>query len=66
MSRCWTEHIKQSDNFYVRGVYSDEQKAQFRKEAFIPDGVSLELDHFGEFYEKRKELLKAKLRQLLG
>lgn len=45
---------------------NDEQKARFRKEALIPDGVSLELDHFGEFYEKRKELLKAKLRQLLG
>lgn len=45
---------------------NDEQKARFCKEAFIPDGVSLELDHFGEFYERRKELLKAKLQQLLG
>lgn len=45
---------------------NDEQKAVFRKEALIPEGVSLELEHFGEFYEKRKELLMGKIRQLLG
>lgn len=45
---------------------NDEQKAVFRKEALIPEGVSLELEHFGEFYEKRKELQMGKIRQLLG
>lgn len=45
---------------------NDEKKAVFRKEALIPDGVSLELEHFGEFYEKRKALLMDKIRQLLG
>lgn len=45
---------------------NDEQKAKFCKEAFIPDGVSLELENFEEFYEKRKGLLTAKIRQLLG
>lgn len=45
---------------------NDEQKAEFCKEALIPDGVSLELDKFEEFYEKRKALLTAKIRQLLG
>lgn len=45
---------------------NDEQKAVFRKEALIPDGVSLELEHFGEFYEKRKALLMDTIRQLLG
>lgn len=45
---------------------NDEQKAVFRKEALIPEGVSLELEHFGEFYEKRKALLMDKIRQLLG
>ena len=45
---------------------NDEQKAVFRKEALIPDGVSFELEHFGEFYEKRKALLMDKIRQLLG
>ena len=38
----------------------------FRKEALIPDDVSLELENFEEFYEKRKELLTTKIRQLLG
>ena len=45
---------------------NDEQRAMFRKEALIPDDVSLELENFEEFYEKRKELLTAKIRQLLG
>lgn len=45
---------------------NDEQKAEFCKEALIPDGVSLELENFEEFYEKRKVLLTAKIRQLLG
>lgn len=44
---------------------NDEQKALFRKQALIPDGVSLELDHFDEFYEKRKAILVQKLRDLL-
>ena len=45
---------------------NDEQKADFCKEALIPEGVSLELENFEEFYEKRKALLTAKIRQLLG
>ncbi len=45
---------------------NDEQKAMFRKTALIPDGVSLELEQFGEFYEKRKLLLMDKIRELLG
>lgn len=45
---------------------NDEQKAKFCKEALIPDGVSLELENFEEFYVKRKGLLTAKIRQLLG
>ena len=45
---------------------NDDQKAKFRKEAFIPDDVGLELEHFEEFYEKRKELLAEKIRQILG
>ena len=47
-------------------IIMDEQKAEFCKNAFIPDGVSLELENFEEFYEKRKALLTAKIRQLLG
>jgi uncharacterized protein with ParB-like and HNH nuclease domain len=44
---------------------NDEQKAKFCKEAFIPDDVSLELEHFDEFYEKRKAILTEKIRVLL-
>lgn len=45
---------------------NDYQKTEFCKQAIIPDGVSLELEHFDEFYEKRKEILATKLRELLG
>lgn len=45
---------------------NDAQKAAFCEQAFIPDGVSLELDKFEEFYEKRKSILADKLRELLG
>lgn len=45
---------------------NDDQKAEFCKEAIIPDGVSLELEHFDEFYEKRKAILTEKIRALLG
>ena len=45
---------------------NDEQKAEFCKEALIPEGVSLELENFAEFYEKRTVLLTSKIRQLLG
>ena len=44
---------------------NDEQKATFRKQAIIPDGVSLELDSFDEFYEKRKAVLVQRIRELL-
>lgn len=44
---------------------NDEQKVAFRKQAIISDGVSLELDHFEEFYEKRKDLLIQRIRDLL-
>lgn len=45
---------------------TDEQKAEFCKEAMIPDGVSLEIEHFEEFYNKRKDILAARIRALLG
>ena len=44
---------------------NDEQKAEFRKQAIIPDGVSLELEHFDEFYGKRKAVLMDRIRALL-
>ena len=45
---------------------NDEQKAEFCKQAIIPDGVSLELEQFEEFYEKRKAVLMDRIRALLG
>ena len=45
---------------------NDEQKAKFRKDAMIPDGVSLEIENFEEFYNKRKEMLATRIRALLG
>lgn len=45
---------------------NEEQRIIFRKQALIPDGVSLEIEHFDEFYNARKELLSLKLKRLLG
>lgn len=44
---------------------NDDQKVDFRKQAIIPDGLSMELEYFDEFYEKRKAILTARIRQLL-
>lgn len=44
---------------------TDEQKQAFYKKSIIPQDVSLEFDNFEEFYEKRKELLKEKILELL-
>ena len=45
---------------------NDEQKAEFCKEALIPEGFSLELENFEEFYEKRKALLTSKNSSAVG
>ena len=44
---------------------TDEQKQEFYKKSIIPQDVSLEFDDFKEFYEKRKQLLKEKILELL-
>ena len=44
---------------------NDEQKKIFYSQALIPEGVSLEIDKFNEFYEKRKQLLTEKIKKLL-
>lgn len=44
---------------------NNEQKAEFCKQAIIPEGVSLELENFDEFYEKRKVILATRIHQLL-
>lgn len=45
---------------------NDAQKADFYKQAIIPEGVSLEIEHFEELYNKRKEMLAARIKALLG
>ncbi len=50
-------------NFF--NCMNEEQQEIFRKQSLIPDNVSLELEDFEDFYEKRKELLKEKLTALL-
>jgi len=45
---------------------NEEQRAEFCKQAMIPDGVSLEIEHFEEFYNKRKDILAKKIKALLG
>ncbi len=45
---------------------NDDQKTVFLKQAIIPGGLSLEFEHFDEFYDKRKAILTEKIRALLG
>ncbi len=45
---------------------NEGQRQLFMSQAIIPDGVSLELQYFGDFYEKRKEELEKRVRELLG
>ena len=42
------------------------QKKDFLNQAMIPEGVSFELKYFETFYEKRKELLREKIKDLLS
>lgn len=45
---------------------NDEQKVKFRENAIIPDDASLEIENFEDFYNKRKEMLAKRIRDLLG
>lgn len=44
---------------------NDDQKSEFNKQAIIPEGISLELENFDEFYERRKAVLMNRIRVLL-
>ncbi len=44
---------------------NNEQQEAFLKEAMIPDGASLQLEDFEEFYEQRKALIARQLMNLL-
>jgi hypothetical protein len=42
------------------------RKQIFINSGIIPEGVSLEIEHFEELYNKRKEMLAARIKALLG
>ena len=43
-----------------------EQQEEFRRQAMIPEGVPLGIEHFEEFYSKRKDILAKRIKALLG
>jgi hypothetical protein len=50
---------------YINSMTS-AQKQEFYEQAIIPEDASLSMSHFGEFYDKRKNLLVQRLRKLLN
>lgn len=42
-----------------------EQQEKFRKQAMIPENVPLNIEHFGDFYNRRKEILADRIKALL-
>lgn len=56
-------------NMSLNDYYNDmneQQKETFRKNALIPEDVDFGIENFEEFYNKRKELLHKKIKELLG
>lgn len=51
---------------YYSDMHNETDRENFRKNAIIPDNVSMELKDFGEFYDARKELLREKIYELVG
>ena len=45
---------------------NDTQKIEFCEKSFIPSGISLEIEDFEKFFEKRKSILTERIRELLG
>lgn len=44
---------------------NDDQKAEFYRQAIIPQDVTLEIEDFEKFYEERKVILTKRIRELL-
>ncbi len=44
---------------------TEEQQQRFRKQSMIPAEISLEIEDFGVFYAKRKEIMANELKKLL-
>lgn len=59
--------IKNDDPLEIHySKMTKEQQNNFRKQAMIPENIPLDIQHFDKFYEARKEILKEKLKELLG
>lgn len=43
-----------------------EQQNTFRQQAMIPDDLPLDIEHFEDFYNRRKAILSERIRSLLG
>ena len=44
---------------------NEEQQILFKKQAFIPEDVSMEFENFEDFYEERKKIITKKLKDIL-
>lgn len=51
-------------DIYINSM-TESQRQEFYEQALIPEGVSLSMSSFGDFYEQRKTLLAQRLRCLL-
>ncbi|MBO4639887.1 MAG: DUF262 domain-containing protein [Treponema sp.] len=51
---------------FFNTIASETERQNFIDTDFIPKNVSLEIKDFGNFYDKRKKLLKDKIRELLS
>lgn len=50
---------------YYNDMNTDQQET-FCRQAMIPEGVPLGIEHFEEFYSKRKDILAKRIKALLG
>ena len=44
---------------------SEEEKKEYYKKHYIPEGISLEFENFEEFFDKRYKLIKDKFKEIL-
>ena len=52
-------------NEYYNDMNTDQQNT-FRQQAMIPEDLPLDIDHFEDFYNRRKAILSERIRLLLG
>jgi hypothetical protein len=51
---------------WVNETYkSEDEKKEYYRRHYIPESVSLEVENFEDFFDKREELLKDKFKEIL-